>query len=160
MRVNLVRPLLVTIARLDTTATAYDEEFQEPIAGGGDPIGVADRRELDPVTLPAQVEFEVSEELAQSFGGNIPDSRVVLILDDRDLETRGLIDPVSNDPLLGTHDRIVDIRNRQGVVIVTYPSPPGLYIVELRPSTGLDGDRNILLAFCHDRARGLLRGIG
>jgi hypothetical protein len=154
MRVRLVRPLLAEIAQLDTLATAqapgYDPDFQEPRAGA--------RREKSPIQVPAQVEVTVHEVLQQSMAGNVPDSRLVLVMDYEDLARRGLIDPATNETTLRVGDRLVRLLNGIGVLIETYANPPGMFLTELRPVCGLERDRNLLLAFFNDREQGIVRG--
>jgi hypothetical protein len=154
MRVRLVRPLLAEIAQLDTLATAqapgYDPDFQEPSAGT--------RQEKIPIQVPAQVEITSHDVLQQSMAGNVPDSRLVLVMDYEDLARRGLIDPATNETTLRVGDRLVRLLNGIGVLIETYPNPPGMFLTELRPVCGLERDRNLLLAFFNDREQGLVRG--
>ena len=155
MRVRLVRPLLAEIAQLDTLATAqapgYDPDFQEPRAGT--------RREKPPIQVPAQIEIAAHEIMRQSMAGNMPDSRLVLVMDYEDLARRGLINPETNETTLRTGDRLVQLLNGIGVLIETYPNPPGMFLTELRPVCGLERDRNLLLAFFNDREQGLARGV-
>ncbi len=158
MKVRLIRPLLVEIARLDTQATAYDNDFREPSLGGAPPTGEPDRDESDTVQIKAQVEFEGLGRQVQTFTGNMPDSQLVLVLDFDDLAKRGLIDAASNETSLRVNDRVVSIRNGKGILIQSFPNPPGLFITELRSSYGMERDRNIILAFCNDREKALARG--
>jgi hypothetical protein len=154
MRVRLVRPLLAEIAQLDTLATAqapgYDPDFQEPRASM--------RREKPPIQVHTQVEITAHEVLQQSMAGNVPDSRLVLVMDFEDLSRRGLIDPATNETTLRVGDRLVRLLNGIGVLIETYPNPPGMFLTELRAVCGLERDRNLLLAFFNDREQGLVRG--
>ena len=172
MKVNLVRPLIAEIAQLDTVATAsldppgpavsgYDPDFKEPVLSGPavHGMGVDQRQEKAPIQVPAQVEFGPFEKLRQAYSGNLPDSRVVLVLDFDDLSRLNLIDPGTNETLLRANDRVVSISNGNGQVIESFPNPPGLFVTELRPGYGLDADRNILLAFCNEREQGLARGV-
>lgn len=150
MKVRLVRPLVAEIAQLDASAAAGDPDFKEPSTT---------RKERPPIRLPAQLEVGTHERLQQSLAGDVPDSRLVLVLDCEDLKQRGLVDPKTNAVLLRVGDRIVRVLNRAGAVVLAFPHPPGLFIVELRPTAGLDSDRNLLLAFCGDRAQGLTKGV-
>lgn len=172
MKVRLVRPLVAEIAQLDTVATAavdppgttssgYDPDFKEPVVASPSPegLGESQRQEKAAIRVPAQVEFGPFEQLRQAFSGNLPDSRVVLVMDFEDLERLGLIDAGGNETLLRPNDRVVQILNGKGEVIEAFPNPPGLFITELRPGYGLDADRNIILAFANEREQGLARGI-
>lgn len=172
MKVRLVRPLVAEIAQLDTVATSvvdppgppsfgYDPDFKEPVVAASDPegLGTSQRQEKAPVRVPAQIEFGPFDRLRQSFSGNLPDSRVVLVMDFEDLDRLGLIDPGGNETLLRPNDRVVRILNGGGDVIESFPNPPGMFITELRPGYGLDADRNIILAFADEREQGLARGI-
>jgi hypothetical protein len=123
MRVRLVRPLLAEIAQLDTLATAeapgYDPDFQELRAGT--------RQEKPPIQVPAQIEITAHEVLQQSMAGNVPDSRLILVMDYGDLARRGLLDPATNETTLRPGDRLVRLLNGIGVLIETYPNPPGMF---------------------------------
>jgi hypothetical protein len=162
MKVRLVRPLLVEIAQRDPQAPAasYDPDFREPVLGPPDAsgIGARQRPSMAPVQVPAQVETGTFERLQQAMSGNIPDTRLVLVLDYEDLARRGLVDAATGEATLHTGDRLVRILSGAGVVRETFPHPPGMFITELRPGFGLAGDRNLLLAFCDDREQGLVRG--
>jgi len=161
MKVRLVRPLFVDIAPVDTEASPYDPDFQEPALGGPGPDGIGDRTRAEKplVRVPAQVEAGPFERLQQSLGGNLPDTRLVLVLDYDDLLRLGLIDPATNETTLRPGDRLVHIRSGAGAILETFPDPPGMFVTELRPGYGLEHDRNILLAFCDDREQGLVRGL-
>jgi len=172
MKVRLVRPLVAEIAQLDTVATAavdppgtsssgYDPDFKEPVVAAPDAegLGESQRQEKASIRVPAQVEFGPFEQLRQAFSGNLPDSRVVLVMDFEDLDQLGLIDAGANESLLRANDRLVQILNGQGEVIEAFPNPPGMFITELRPGYGLDADRNIILAFAGEREPGLARGV-
>lgn len=162
MRVRLVRPLLVEIAQRDAQAAAAsaDPDFREPVLGrpGPDGIGARQRPEKPPIQIPAQVETGSFERLQQSMGGNIPDSRLVLVLDYEDLARLGLVDPATGEATLHTGDRLVRVLSGAGIVRETFPHPPGMFLTELRPGFGLGRDRNLLLAFCDDREQGLVGG--
>jgi len=172
MKVRLVRPLVAEIAQLDTVATegidppgtitsGYDPDFKEPVLASPSPegTGVSQRQEKPPIRVPAQVEFGPFEQLRQAFSGNLPDSRIVLVMDFKDLDRLGLIDPGGNETLLRPNDRVVRVLNGKNEVIETFPNPPGMFITELRPGYGLDANRNIVLAFAGEREQGLARGI-
>lgn len=162
MKVRLVRPLLVEIAQRDPQAPAatYDPDFREPVLGPPDAsgIGARQRPEKPPVQIPAQVETGSFERLQQAMSGNIPDSRLVLVLDYDDLVRLGLTHAATGETTLHTGDRLVRILSGTGALRETFPHPPGMFITELRPGFGLARDRNLLLAFCDDREQGLVRG--
>ena len=172
MRVHLVRPLIAEIAQLDTVATAahdppgpavsgYDPDFKEPVLAptGSSGLGASQRQEKPVIRVPAQLETGPFEELRQSFSGNLPDTRLVLVMDFEDLNGLGFVDPASHDSLLRPNDRVVRVLNGSEEVIETFEDPPGMFITELRPGHGLDADRNILLAFCDEREQGLSGGV-
>jgi hypothetical protein len=161
MKVRLVRPLLVEIAQLDTEASRYDADFQEPALGspGPDGVGSRTRAETPLVRVPAQVEAGPFERLQQSMGGNLPDTRLVLVFDYDDLVRLALIDPATNETTLRPGDRLVQILNGAGTVLEIFPDPPGMFLTELRPGYGLERYRNILLAFVNDREQGITRGM-
>jgi|SRR3989339_529451 len=170
MKVKLVRPLIAEIAQLDSVATAaidpegpassgYDPDFKETVLAAREPdaMVVDQRQEKTLVQIPAQVEVGTFEQLKQSFSGALPNTQMVLVMDFEDLHRLELMDPESDETLLRSSDRITRILNGRGEVIETFLNPPGMFIIELRPSYGLNNDRNILLAFCSEREQGIAK---
>lgn len=174
LRGRLIFPMWVVIARLDTEATAagnggagYHPVFREPVPSttnaGTTKAKRTDTRRYTTVMLKAQVNRGQHQQLRQGPGGNVPDSRLELILLASDLEQRGLIGP-TGEPALKVNDKLVGIYGSCGraeTVIGELKQTadirdlPGYFCVEVRPGgEGLGGDRNLVSMFFEDREHG------
>src|SRR5690606_40849483 len=71
----------------------------------------------DQHSLPPRRSSDLHEVLQQSMAGNVPDSRLVLVMDYEDLARRGLIDPATNETTLRVGDRLVRLLNGIGVLL-------------------------------------------
>lgn len=141
MRGRLIQRFKAEFARLDTTATAiagfYDEDFREVLRtdATGDGVGVVQRQEHPVVILPCQIGSRTFEELQAHDLGNAPRSELVVWLHFADLETEGLVDATTGQPLVHTGDRLVSIRDYfDESVVLSIRTPPGLYVEEARSS--------------------------
>ena len=174
-RGRLIFPFLAELARLDTAATAadpdgagpltsgYDPDFKEPAApdadrdGHGEPVRV----EHPPVRVPCQVDTDVFGQLQMLAAGNAPRSDVELIFHFRDIERLGLVDAATGDALIRPGDRLAGLYDLAGELVQAVPNPPGLYVVEARPSGfGLGRTRprrNLLIVSFRDRKQGTRR---
>lgn len=168
-RGRLIRPFLVTIARLDTAATeadpdgagalesGYDDEFREPVmVPPSDPEssarGTMNRVETT-VQLRAQIEDEDFEDLRMLATGNSPDSLVRCVFHFKELEAEGLVGD-DGVPLLNVNDRLAAIHDKWGNLVMTIPENPGLYCTQSQPRAyGLGHKRNLLLMTFEERAR-------
>lgn len=173
-RGRLIFPFLVDIARLDTAATAadpdaggplldgYDDEFREPVIvplapTQGSTRGTVHRVEST-VQCAAQIEDDELEKLEMMATGRGTSADFTIVLHFRDLERRGLVDPVSGEALIRVNDRIDRIYTRRGVFVQAIRNPPGLFCVEAKPrSFGLDvthSRRNLLVCTFNERETG------
>ena len=153
MRVPLIFPTAVVIARLDVPTTrsqdppgsahdeGYDDILREPIiykhAVTGD--RTSPRQELASITIPCQPENATVEELNLVATGNDPMTDAVFVLHRRNLKKLGLIDASTGLCLLKYGDRIVSLTKRSRVVR-TWLKP--LYICQVLPRShgfGPDG---------------------
>ena len=163
MRGRLVFTFLAEIYRLDSFAMNqagdYDHDFKEPKLVDHDNDGVADllRREYPPIRVPCQVEPESFETLRMTVSGNTPKSSFDLVFHFRDLENLGLVDKNTGDVLIKPSDRLNAIYSRDGELIQSIRTPPGLYVTEARPfGFGLyrkNPSRNLLLVSFEDRTQ-------
>jgi hypothetical protein len=123
-----------------------------------------DTRRYKPLLLlQAQIFRGQHQQLRQGPGGNVPDSRLEVILLMSDLEKRGLVGP-TGEPVLKVADKLVGIYGGCGkaknVITDLHQTQdirdlPGYFCVEVRPGgEGLGGDRNLLSLFFEDRERG------
>lgn len=164
MRGRLIGAVLAEIHRVDAVGMAtgvppgFDPDFDEPTR---EAPGTTLRRELAPLALPCQVEPADLDALELGAAGDVPRSRVAIVFHVPDLEARGLIDATTGHALLRPGDRLGALRDRAGALIESFPSPPGLFLVEATPiSYGLGLLRpraNLLLCTFHDRPQGLRR---
>lgn len=148
------------VFRLDTAATravnppgpspeGYSDIFREPVVSdgaAGASVGgrVSTRREMDPVRVPCQVETSTFGDLREGFTGNLPQSRVQLVFHRADLESLGLLDPITKNVVLKIGDRIEKLEKHgsPGTVVAALPGKDGLFIREILPASwgfGPDG---------------------
>lgn len=170
-RGRLIFPFLVSIARLDTAATAadpdgagplvsgYDDEFREPVIvapSSGSGRGQVARQE-DVVQCFAQIEDDEFELLQMMASGRSPTSSVTLVFHFADLERRGLVDATTGEASIRINDRLAAIYDRRGTLVQTIGDPPGLYCTEAKSRSfglGLTTSRRNLLV-CKFGARDL-----
>lgn len=164
-RAQIFRADPVTTRNVDPDGSGrggFDDDFKEPVLVDHDGDGVSDfkRSELEPVLIPCQVEPVANEVLRMTGGGDSPASSMALVFHFADLERLGLVDSTTGEALIRKGDRLGSLVDRSGVVVQTFPDPPGLYVVESRPiGFGLGlfmSRRNLLFVKFGDRsARGL-----
>lgn len=156
----LIRPVNVVIARLDPAAieAAGDYDTSKRSVKGARPFGARGpkqqgRRELDAITIKAQVEVMNINKMNQGPGGDVPDYRTVFVAHYRDLERAGLVDE-NGVALIGNRDRIVRMETKFGKPIRTFANPQ-VFVTEARDGNGWNGyDRNLLLLVTDDRPKG------
>jgi len=146
MRVPLIKPVGVVIARLDFEATravdppgaptqGYNRVLREPVVYTSPTTGkpTSAREEMLEIKVPCQVEVQSFERLRTNFGGETPDSNVVFVLHHRDLTRLGLLDS-SGKCILKKMDRIVRVEKKLTTqVVMSWDSP--LYVLECRPGS-------------------------
>jgi hypothetical protein len=157
MRVHLIRPMIVAIRQLDTAATraqgGYDSEFGA-INVGVDAAGrrVVERAEGPELRLRGQIEDQTMNALRMFNAGNSPEAKLAVTFSYRDLEDRGLVNPVSKQPSLNVNDRLVAIYSPAGELVLRLRDG-GLYAVEVRPAgLALGGGVGIVVVRFNDRA--------
>jgi len=148
-RGRLIQAFLAEIYRLDREAmgkttfdghthksSGLDPDFREPILvdpdgdGQGEPL----RLEMAPVMIPCQIEPKRRDILKMMPTGETPRSKIELVFHMRDLERKGLVDPVTGNPLLQKQDRLAALLTRKGHAELTFHDPPGLYATEITPA--------------------------
>jgi hypothetical protein len=168
-RGRLIRPFLVTIARLDTHATAadpdgsgdleagYDDEFREPVIVPPSDTESSARGTVNRVESTVQLHAQIEEEdfmtLRMMSTGNSPNSLIRCVLHFKELEAEGLVDD-NGMPKLNVNDRLTAIHDRNGNLVMNVPDNPGLYCTEAQPrGHGLGYKRNLLLMTFEERPR-------
>jgi hypothetical protein len=162
---RLIFPVLAELYRLDPTGMAadpdgpgsqvsgLDPDFHEPVVH--DVVLDRGRRELPPVRVECQVEPQRDEQLYMTPAGNVPVSRISLVLHAHDLDRRGLLDRGTGRAHLTVGDRLSGLFDLTGAVLHVVRTPPGLYLTEVRPiGFGLRHSRptrNLFLATFEDR---------
>lgn len=162
MRGRLIFPHTVRIARVDPDGIdkapaaddGMDADFREPRpeVSGGRVVPI--RRELAAIDVPAQVEPEVFESLADASAGQAAGARVEIVLHMRDLEDRGLTD-VNGRPTLRAGDRITGFYGRDGGLMLA--PRVALYVESITPrGWGLGSSRyNLLSVILVERPEGV-----
>lgn len=148
-RVPLLNPILAVIERLDITSTWTQDPpgsasigmhrvFREPEAYEESGEITDTRQYLTAVEVPCQFEVMTYEERQQTWGGDAPDSEIVLVLHRRDLARLSLIDVSTGNCILKTGDKITSFKKRSKTVL----TPDALYIFKIIPASegmGPDG---------------------
>jgi hypothetical protein len=135
----LIFPHIVRIARIDTQSTAaaqgpfssgYDPVFRQPrnIPDGGQLGGTA-RAEMF-VECECQVQAPKQEELSPGIAGDSPVTQYNLILSYRDLQKRDLVEG-DGRPKIWKQDRVVEIRQKAGDVVLSFEDSPRLWVHEV-----------------------------
>ncbi len=156
MRVRLIRPVLIELEQLDTTATkatgGYDDEFRSVrVERGAD----GKRRHLavykEAIRVLGQFEDQTQNALRMFGAGNSPEAKLAVTFDYHDLVLRDLVNRETGLPLLNVNDRLLaTYRPDTEHLIMRFRKP--LYAVEVRPaSVGLDGTAGIVVVRFNDR---------
>lgn len=157
-RGRLLFPFIARLARLDTSASTYDQDFRTvthsyPTGQAG--ARVSTRAELPVVELSCQVEDSRWEVQRQTATGNAPDSEIILVFHFSELESKGLVDVASGDAMIRTGDRLVDLRSSKTGALVQASAKPNLFVTEARPGGfGLGLSRNLLIVSFAERSQG------
>lgn len=161
MRGRLIFPFVIVIARVDPVAIeaagpggfdGFDDDFNEPALEASGPI----RRELAEIKLEAQIEPGTFVELRRLLQGFAPKAEMTMTVHFSELEDLALVG-ADGLPLLRAGDRIDRIEDMDAVTVLSFPSPPGLYIDTMTPdSFGLLGSRraNLAIFALTDRPQG------
>lgn len=166
-RGRLIRPQIVEVGLLDLIATAtdtgdpslpdgYDADFREPVrlpVEGGGP-GTTQRVEKC-AQFRAQIELPRVDETKQTFGGNIPQTTLVVVAHFADLEALGLVDSTTGEAMIRTMARLKAAYTLGGKLIQNFERLD-LYALQVAPASfGLaGGTRNLLIVTFGQREKG------
>lgn len=147
---------VATRAQTDGPAitSGYDDDFRE-IVVVSTPNRISERQEQDSIFIPSQVEDPVFDQLQQFSAGNLVDFKMTLVWARKDLECAGLLVPDTGECLVRSSDRLVSIRDKCMNVVHAIRTPPGLYVVEVRPLFGLAQRKDLYLVTLDDREQGV-----
>lgn len=160
-RGRLIRPLVATIAPLDTVAIEaagdYDDDFNEVVKKdnvGDDGIGETQRKEGTAFTLKVQQESDLQEMQRITGTGDIPDTAVGLVAHMKELETKGMVAADGRvTPKRG--DRLVKLATKMGVDVMTFDRTP-VYATHVKRIDGWLGHKsNLLFMQFDDREQGV-----
>jgi len=150
VRGKLLHPMLAELHRLDTSATAaangYDDDFREPRrTSDGSWKGQSALQEQAPILVRCQVEINTYGALVALLSGNATENHVVLCFHFADLERAGLVDDSTKTAEIKLHARLTAIYRPNGTLEQTIKAP-GLYAIDVQPASfGLGSRRNLLL---------------
>jgi hypothetical protein len=155
VRVRLIKPVLLEIARFDPIATratgGFDADFGTVRVATEGGRRVSERIDKAPIRLRGQFEDQSSGALRMFGAGDSPEFKFATASSYRDLEAIGL---VGLDGSLGlkVNDRLLGTYTLDGRSLQIFRRP-GLYAVEVRPAAvGLDRGVGIVLVRWNDRA--------
>ena len=165
MRGRLINPFKVKVARLDTVGSAADPDGAGALVSGFDPVfreplpkpgGGNYRKELEPILIPCQIEFDDQyEQLSEQSAGNDTNSKVRIIYHFEDLEGMNLVDATSGQALLRVNDRLMSVHqyDDEALIQTVGSDGNGFFCTEARPvSFGLSGGkRNLLICVYETR---------
>ncbi len=129
---GLIQKFLVDIERLDTKATDTAHGY-DPILGGliptddGTQEGASRRVEHAVDTLTCQVDRANWGEQRIDAGGQQEAVDIVLVLDRRELASKGLL-RTDGRPRFNAGDKVLRIKTRDGVTQEEFPDPPGMIV--------------------------------
>lgn len=163
MRVRLINPFTVRIARLDTVKTesetsgkpGYDQTFREPAVKIIDGKRTEGRAEKNLVSIQAQIEDRTWEALKMYDNGDSPEIDLAIVAHYHDLKCKGLVDCTNGKVDFNVNDRLDSILDKCGNVVSKPRTPPGLYVIEVRPmSYGIGRRLNLLMMLFKSRSHG------
>lgn len=132
----LIFPYIVHFKVLDSTGQSQSDVFREPDS----------REELaDAVEVLAQIQPQSLATLSMWVAGRDLEQDVFIFCHIRDLERRALIDATTGyptTPRIG--DRMSEIRNSRGRLIMSIDNPPGAFAESVTPSSFGPGGSNAL----------------
>lgn len=133
-RGRLINKLNATFALLDSASTVYDSDYHD--------VAFGETKQETTITIPCQVEEATWFRAAFKYHGIEQDGEITLILHYEDIEFFSMLD-TNNQPLISIGSRLVSLAKTSGVSVVSYPDPPGMYVVQARDSSyGLAMDQN------------------
>lgn len=156
---GLIFPSVIVLRQLDAPAARaaldLDDDFREPklVDSDADGIGEEQRHEKPEIEILGQVatrRFEFGEQAPSGQVIETPDLEITF--HGTGMKAAGLIAADGRCKLI-PGDRLVRISNRAGVVQHTFPNPPGMFLLSVRPSGFLGGGRNLFVCTFSDRRR-------
>lgn len=159
MYIRLINPFQIELRQLDTAATAnaggYDAEFQTTRAKIVSGQRQSSRVEKAAIRINAQLEDSVFNALKMIANGDSPEQKLAIVFRYPEIKEAGLVDPNTGLPLLNVNDRLSAIYDRDGQLVHTIPTPPGLYCIEVRPmSYGIGHRLGLVMMRFEERAQG------
>lgn len=125
----------VAIAAYDppgAATTGYDPTFRTPVlVDGGDRIGTVKRLEKTAVQVKVTFTDQVFEALRMSGTGNMPDTKVQMMVMLRDAARVGLVDDDGNCTIR-VNDRVGRLLDRFGRTVLTFDRP-NLFVSQVSP---------------------------
>lgn len=118
-------------------SAGFDDDFKEIVVVDQGSARVSERQEQDPIFLPCQIHTTDFDKLQQLSDGNSPKTRVDVLVARKDLVAAGKVDVATGEPLIRSSDRLVSIRDSLLNVVHAIRTPPGLYVVEVKPQFGI-----------------------
>lgn len=145
----MIFPILAEIYQLDlagtNSASGYDPVYREiRLTSTADGLGTTARVEKTAIQIPMQFEPSSLRRLHMMANGDGASGRVVGIMHFADLEAASLVHSTTGTALIKKGDRLGALRRMDGVLIETIVNPPGAFVTEALPITGLGGYRNLL----------------
>jgi len=166
MRGRLIQQFLVSIARLDTAATAavpgggYDPDFHEPLpVDDGSLLGSSSRRYHPVDQLHCQLDRRKEWGNPQfTRAGEDVDCDIVVVLHWPELEKLGLLD-ADRQPLFKAGDKVVELHDVKGNLEERFDDPPGMFVDGIsRAGYGLNAfgtpKTNLLYLYCNYDRKG------
>lgn len=158
-RGRLIFPIVAEIHRLDLEVTnslgGVDTVYNEiKLAPSSDRLGTSSRVEMAPIQIPIQFEPSYLRKLHMLSNGDASSGRVVGVMHFRDLENMNLVSVTTGQALIKKGDRLGALYRTDGELIETISNPPGAFVTDATPETGLGGYRNLLLVTFESRDPG------
>jgi hypothetical protein len=152
-RGRLINKFLATFEILDTASTVYDTDYHDLDFNNN-----SVRAETE-VVLPCQVEDPSWFRATFKHTGLEQDGEFSLILHYADIELMGLLD-ANNKSTINIGTRLSSISTDAGIVLNSFPNPPGLYVTQAKDNSfGLSMDnsptRNLLFLLLAPRPQAI-----
>lgn len=135
-------------------SAGFDDDFQEIVVVSTPQGRKTDRDELASVFIPSQIEDPTFDVLRQLAGGAQLDTKLTVVWAMKDLLALGLVVPETGEPRVRQNDRLVSIRDKHMNLVQAIRTPPGLYVLEVRPTWGVAQARDLFVVSFQDRQQG------
>jgi hypothetical protein len=152
-RGRLINKFIAVFQVLDTAATVFDSDYHDLDLNSN-----AARVETE-VSIPCQIEEPTWFRATFKYTGLEQDGEKTLILHYEDIELYGLLD-ANNNPTITIGTRLSGINLSSGTLLESFPTPPGLYVIQAKSSSfGLSVDnsptRNLLFLLLAPRPQAI-----